>query len=159
MNATTNPGSGTLAARAADSYDRARRQDPAFDRRPCDVQRAITRRRLVRDVTEVFGVAPAAVTVTDDPDREHGGWRWYRVTITDDGAEYRFTSFGGTVDDLRVLAPCPDCAGEVPRAESTDLATLGRFLDARSGGQHVPMPFELGSDIGHKPGCPGSEDS
>ncbi len=152
-----NTAAETLAGRAADAFDRARRQDPGFDTRPCDVQRAITRRRLVRDVTDVFGVPCAAVTVTDDPDREHGGWRWYRVTITDHGTEYRFTSFGGTVDDLRALAPCPECAGEVPRAEVTDLASLGRFLDARTSGHPVPVPVGFGSDVGHQPRCPNSE--
>ncbi|GAB2790565.1 hypothetical protein [Amycolatopsis magusensis] len=149
----------TLAGRAAEALGRARRQDPGFDSRPCDVQRAITRRRLVRDVTDVFAVACEAVTVTDDPDREHGGWRWYRVTIADDGTEYRFTSFAGTVDALRALAPCPECAGEVPAGEAPDLATLGRVLDARTNGHPVPAPPGFGSDVGHQPVCPLRENS
>jgi hypothetical protein len=47
MNTTAD----ALSNRAADALDRARCQDPGFDTCPCDVQRAITRRRLVRDVT------------------------------------------------------------------------------------------------------------
>ncbi|WP_093572025.1 hypothetical protein [Amycolatopsis rubida] len=129
-------GTDTLAGRAAHALDRVRRQDPAFDQRPGDVRRAAVRRELAREMTDVFGVAREAVTVTDDPDREHGGWRWFRVTV-DDGAEYRFTSFDGTVDDLYVLAPCPDCGGEIPRAAAADLACLGRYLDSRAGGRSV----------------------
>ena len=155
MIAATSP----LGERAADALAQARRQDPAFDGRSHDVQRTITRRRLARDVTDVFGVACAAVTVTDDPDREHGGWRWFRVTIGDSGAEYRFTSFAGTVDDLCVLAPCPECGGDVPRAEAADLAGLGRFLDAQANGHGLPAPLAAESDAGHRPDCPLREDS
>ncbi|WP_216211097.1 hypothetical protein [Amycolatopsis aidingensis] len=144
----------TLAARVANALDRARRQDPAFDTRPCDDHRALIRRALAHDITVAFGVALHTVTVTDDPDREHGGWRWFRVAIADDGNEYRFTSFGGTVDDLRVLAPCPQCGGEVPRADASELAALGRFLDSLATGHPVPTPHEYEPDHQHAHGCP-----
>lgn len=151
-------GTCTLAGRAAAAFDRTRRQDPAFDQRPGDVRRTAARRALAREVTEVFGVTREAVTVTDDPDREHGGWRWYRVAVADNGTEYRFTSFDGTVDDLYILAPCPDCGGEIPRAAAADLAGLGRFLDSRTSGRPVPMPPGSEHDIGHRDACPSQAD-
>lgn len=153
-------GDTTLAGRAREAFDRARRQDPDpdFGLHPAYVKRAALRRTLVRDVTEVFGVARTAVTVTDDPDRHHGGWHWFRVTITDDGTDYRFTSFDGAVDDLRVLGPCPECGGEVSLIAVNEPAALGRYLDARATGNPVPCPPGLTSGVGHKPACPVRED-
>ncbi|WP_414944871.1 hypothetical protein [Amycolatopsis sp. cmx-11-32] len=148
----------TLAGHACAAFDRARHQDPEFGLRPHDVKRATFRRNLVRDVTEAFGVTKAAVTVTDDPDREHGGWRWFRVTITDDGTDYRFTCFSGKVDDLRVLGPCPECRGEVPLIAADEPAALGRVLDARASGHPVPCPPGLTRGVGHTPACPIRED-
>ncbi len=154
LSATRATGASTLAGRACDAVDRARRQDPEFDLRPHDVERDTCRRELVRDVAEIFGVGQSAVAVTDDPDRIHGGWRWFRVTITDDGADYRFTSFSGRGDDLRVLGPCPDCGREVPLADVTDLVSLGRVLGARTGGHLVACPPESRYGVGHTSACP-----
>ncbi|WP_410658348.1 hypothetical protein [Amycolatopsis sp. lyj-112] len=150
----------TLAGRAREAFERARRQnpDPESVLHPAYLKRAALRRALVRDVTEVFGVARTVVTVTDDPDREHGGWRWFRVTITDDGTDYRFTSFDGLVDDLRVLDPCPECGGEVPLFTANDPAALGRYLDARATGTPAPCPPGLTSGVGHTLSCPVRED-
>ncbi len=155
LSVTRAGGASTLAGRACDAVDRARRQDPEFDLRPHDVERDTCRRELVHDVAETFGVAQSAVTVTDDPDRIHGGWRWFRVTITDDGTDYRFTSFSGSGDDLRVLGPCPDCGREVPLADVTDLVSLGRFLGARTDDGHlVACPPESRYGVGHTSACP-----
>ncbi|MEU3622550.1 hypothetical protein BS329_03645 [Amycolatopsis coloradensis] len=147
-------GASTLAGRACDAVDRARRQDPEFDLRPHDFERDTCRRELVRDVAETFGVVQSAVTVTDDPDRIHGGWRWFRVTITDDGTDYRFTSFSGRGDALRVLGPCPDCGREVPLADVIDLVSLGRVLGARTDGHLVACPPESRYGVGHTSACP-----
>ncbi|OXM44498.1 hypothetical protein [Amycolatopsis alba] len=150
----------TLAGRARMAFDRARRQDPGPDlgRDPAYLKRAALRRALGRDVAEEFGVARTAVMVTDDPDRQHGGWNWFRVTITDGGTEYRLTCFNGTVDDLRVLGPCPECDGDVPLISANDPAALGRYLDARATGTPVPCPPGLTSGVGHTPACPVRED-
>ncbi|MFD5089870.1 hypothetical protein ACFWMR_04675 [Amycolatopsis thailandensis] len=150
----------TLDGRAREAFHRARRQDldPDPGVHPAYVERATLRRTLVHDVSEVFGVARTAVTVTDDPDREHGGWQWFRVTITDDGTDYRLTCFGGTVDELRVLGPCPECGGDVPLISANDPAALGRYLDARATGTPVPCPPGLTSGVGHTPACPVRED-
>ncbi|UUV35986.1 hypothetical protein NQK81_21950 [Amycolatopsis roodepoortensis] len=150
----------TLAGRAREAFDRARRQDPGSDvgRDPAYLKRAALRRTLGRDVAEEFGVARTAVTVTDDPDRQHGGWHWFLVTIADGGTEYRLTCCNGTVDDLRVLGPCPECGGEVPLLAANDPAALGRYLDARATGTSVPCPPGLTFGVGHTPGCPVRED-
>ncbi|UUV28583.1 hypothetical protein NQK81_27810 [Amycolatopsis roodepoortensis] len=150
----------TLAGRAREAFDRARQQNPGFGfgRDPAFLKRAALRRVLVRDVTEEFGVARTAVAVTDDPDRQHGGWNWFLVTITDDGTDYRFTCFNGKVDDLRVLGSCPECGGEVPLIAANEPAALGRYLDARATGTPVPCPPGLTSGVGHTPGCPVLED-
>ncbi|OKJ95631.1 hypothetical protein [Amycolatopsis sp. CB00013] len=153
-------GDTTLAGRARTAFDRARRQDPRLDlgRDPAYLKRAALRRALGRDVAEEFGVPRTAVTVTDDPDRQHGGWHWFRVTITDGGTEYRLACCNGTVDDLRVLGPCPDCAAEVPLLAANDPAALGRYLDAQATGTPVPCPPGLTFGVGHTPGCPVRED-
>ncbi|MEV6905996.1 hypothetical protein [Amycolatopsis sp. NPDC051071] len=153
-------GASTLARRAREAFDRARQQnpDPDSSQHPARLKRAALRRNLGRDVTEEFGVERTAVTVTDDPDRQHGGWNWFRVAITDGGTEYRLTSFNGTVDDLRVLGPCPECGGEVPLIAANDPAALGRYLDARATGTPVLCPPGLTSGVGHQPTCPVRED-
>ncbi|MFI7122668.1 hypothetical protein [Amycolatopsis sp. NPDC049868] len=153
-------GDTTLAGRAREAFDQARRQNPGLDfgRDPAYLQRAALRRTLGRDVAEEFGVARTAVTVTDDRDRQHGGWNWFRVTITDGGTEYRLTCFHGTVDDLRALGLCPECGGEVPLLAANDPAALGHYLDARATGTPVPCPPGLTSGVGHTPGCPVRED-
>lgn len=150
----------TLAGRAREAFERARQQnhDPDLGLDPAFLHRAALRRTLVRDVTEVFDVARTAVTVTGDPDRQHGGWNWFLVTITDDGTDYRLICFNGTVDELRVLGPCPECDGEVPLIAANDPAALGRYLDARATGTPVPCPPGLTSGVGHTPACPIRED-
>ena len=144
---------GRLARSARAAADRASRHDPAFYTRDCDDRRATLRRELADDVADVFGVSPWEVTVTDDHVRDSWGIRWFRVAITDDENEYRFTTCA-TVTTLRILGPYPHCGGDVPISEGTELATLGRYLNARLTGHGVPTPPEYGLDPGHTKKCP-----
>ena len=122
------PPSASLAARAIDAAaaaDAARGTPP----KPIPYWRANHQRRRARMLSVILGVDPADITITDDPDRDHGNWCGVLAVVVDTARRsWRFIDVPGVDDVFQLLGSCPGCGGEVPVAQIAELADLGRHL-------------------------------
>lgn len=151
---TTRPPSTTgIVERARAAARTARRTDPNTAKRPPDHQRAAHRRRIAEAFARAYGLDPADVIITDDPDRAYGTWRGHLVTITEAGYAFRFLPVPGFDQVFLAIGPCPACGGDVPIADASDLAAFGHYLDAVANEVESPRPPEFRHDPGHALTC------
>jgi len=145
---------GTVVQRARAAAQQARNVDPEAAHRPPDYRRAARRRDVAYPFACNFGIDPSEVIVTDDPHRTYGEWRGFLITVTDAEYPLRFMPIPG-YEVFLALGPCPDCGGEVPLAETSDLAALGLHLDTEGDAETPPRhrPPEFFHDPGHTAEC------
>lgn len=112
-----------------------------------------------RTVAAVLDVPLGAVMVGDGPVRGYGiagHLPGDLITVTDpaDGSVWRFIPAAASAGQTwLVLAPCPDCAGEVPLARIAILADLGDWLKPAHDERVEGLSEEYTADPGHAPSC------